>query len=67
MVTFREWLLEVDAGSANDDSYAVKGVKSKWVGDQPPPVLGPVDIDPDDMYLTGKKRERRKKQQANPK
>jgi len=51
----------------NDDRYAEKGVKSNREGDKAPTVPGPWNVDPDDMYLTGKKRARAKKQHVQPK
>jgi hypothetical protein len=66
MKTFKEWLAEdvgiVSSNPANDARYAEKGVKSNREGDQPPAMPGAFNVDPVDMYVTGKSRARRKKQ-----
>ncbi len=72
MLTFSEWIEwngqhqqgggTVYSNPVNDDRYAEKGVRSKYQGDQAPTTPGSPFVDVDDMYLTGKKRARRKKQ-----
>lgn len=69
MLTFREWLVEAGAETGvvysnpvNDERYSERGVRSNREGDKPPPMPGPPNVDPDDMYVTGKKRARRGKE-----
>jgi hypothetical protein len=49
---------------ANDNRYAEKGVGSDLVGDRPPKSPG-LRTNPDDMYVTGKGRQRKKGYAAN--
>jgi len=67
MLKFREWLLEnlgdtVTSDPVNGAGYNEKGVESKWKGKEAPPLPALPFVDPDDMYLTGKRKARRKKQ-----
>jgi hypothetical protein len=70
-MTFRQWLLKMEAeigvqysNPVNDDRYAEKGVRSNREGDKAAPVPGPFNVDPDDMYLTGKKRAKKRQVQS---
>lgn len=64
---FREWLRQQEQAGmfpsgdpANDEPYNAKGVRSRWKSNVSPPDAS-LRVDPDDMYVTGKRKSRRKK------